>query len=180
MPPAQTTQLHDLPARLARTAGNIARTLLGLILLAMVILNVINAAGRYTVGAVFIGADELLVFAMIFMVMIGMLIVTAERGHIALDFLANRLGRRANLALGLLHDLIILIASGYAALQSFAFVARVGAMGQTSMALGISMVLPHSALALGFSGTAVVSALLLLRDILALRAGSECAGSVRP
>jgi TRAP-type C4-dicarboxylate transport system permease small subunit len=167
-------------ARLARTAGQIARTLLGLVLLAMVALNVVNAAGRYTAGAVFIGADELLVFAMIFMVMIGMLIVTAERGHIALDFLANRLPPRANLALSLLHDVIILVASSYAAVQSFAFVARVGAMGQTSMALGLSMVVPHSALALGLSGTAAVSALLLIRDILALHASCGTASRARP
>ena len=89
MPAAETT-LSAAAARLASTAGTIARTLLGLVLLAMVVLNVINAAGRYALGAVFIGSDELLVFAMIFMVMIGMLIVTAERGHIALDFLAHR------------------------------------------------------------------------------------------
>jgi TRAP-type transport system small permease protein len=166
-------------APLARIAGNIARTLLGLVLLAMVILNVVNAAGRYALGAVFIGSDELLVFAMIFMVMIGMLIVTAERGHIALDFLAHRLGPGPGLALCLLHDVIVLVASAYAAVQSFAFVARVGAMGQTSMALGLSMVVPHSALALGFAGTAVVSALLVMRDILALRAASRPSGSAR-
>ena len=47
-----------------------------------------------------------LVFAMIFMVMIGMLIVTAERGHIALDFLAHRLGPGPGRALCLLHDVI--------------------------------------------------------------------------
>jgi TRAP-type transport system small permease protein len=164
-------------ARLARIAGNIARTLLGLVLLAMVVLNVVNAAGRYALGAVFIGADELLVFAMIWLVMIGMLIVTAERRHIALDFLANRLGPRGSLALSLLHDGIMLVASAYAALQSFAFVARVGAMGQTSMALGLSMVVPHSALAVGFSGTAVVSAILVMRDILAMRAADRPAGS---
>jgi TRAP-type transport system small permease protein len=176
---AETTQAVAVAARLARAAGNIARTFLGLVLLAMVVLNVINAAGRYALGAVFIGSDELLVFAMVWMVMIGMLIVTTERGHIALDFLANRLGTRTGLALSLLHDLIMLVASSYAALQSFAFIARVGAMGQTSMALGLSMVIPHSALALGFSGTAAVSALLLVRDILALRAANADAGSTR-
>ena len=60
----------------------------------------------------------------------------------------------------------MLVASAYAAWQSLAFVARVGAMGQTSMALGLSMVVPHGALLLGFAGTAVVSALLLMRDVL--------------
>jgi hypothetical protein len=39
------------------------------------------------------------------------------------------------------------------------------------------MVIPHSALAVGFSGTAVVSALLVMRDVLAMRAADRPAGS---
>ena len=34
------------------------------------------------------------------------------------------------------------------------FVQRVAAIGQTSMALGIPMAIPHSALVIGFGGTA--------------------------
>jgi TRAP-type C4-dicarboxylate transport system permease small subunit len=60
---------------MARTA---ARALLGFVLLGMVLLNVANAIGRYTAGMVFIGSDELLVFGMIWLVMIGMLLVTAD------------------------------------------------------------------------------------------------------
>jgi TRAP-type C4-dicarboxylate transport system permease small subunit len=67
------------------------------------------------------------------------------------------------------HNAIMLIASGYAAAQSLAFVERMATMGQTSMGLGVPMLVPHSALVVGFAGTATVSSLLLIGDILALR-----------
>jgi TRAP-type C4-dicarboxylate transport system permease small subunit len=165
-----------LAARVLHVARAMARTLLGLVLLGMVVLNVANAVGRYAFGKVFIGADESMVFAMIWLVMIAMILVTADRGHIALDFLVNRVGARARTALSLLHNAIVLVACTYAAVVSLAFVGRVGATGQTSMALGISMVLPHSALFVGFGGTAIVSLLLLISDILAMMSSDDAAG----
>ncbi len=55
-------------------------------------------------------------------------------------------------------------ACAFAALQSFYFVQRVSALGQTSMALGMPMLIPHSALVVGFGGTAIIALLLVLRD----------------
>jgi TRAP-type transport system small permease protein len=160
-----------LAMRLTHIASRIARNLLGLVLLGMVLLNVANAVGRYAFGAVFIGADEVLVFAMVWMVMIGMLLVTAEGTHIALDLLADRVGARTRTACTLLHHALMALACGYAALQSSAFVDRVGMMGQTSMGLGMPMVIPHAALVVGFGGTAVIAALLLVRDVMRLISG---------
>ena len=60
----------------------------------MVALNVVNAVCRYVFGIVLTGADEVLVFGMIWMVMLGMILVTADRRHIALDFLVTRAGPR--------------------------------------------------------------------------------------
>ena len=96
---AETLPPATAGARLGRVAGNAARVVLGLILLAMVLLNVLNAIGRYFIGAVLVGADELLVFAMIWLVMIGLILVTSEDRNIALDFLLNRMGPRARTAI---------------------------------------------------------------------------------
>lgn len=170
---SKTSDSAMLAARVLHIARAMTRTLLGLVLLGMVVLNVANAVGRYVFGKVFIGADESLVFAMIWLVMIAMILVTADRGHIALDFLVNRVGARARTALSLLHNAIVLVACAYAAVVSIAFVGRVGATGQTSMALGISMVLPHSALIVGFGGTAMVSLLLVISDILVLMSADD-------
>ena len=88
--------------RIARVAVSVARPLLGLVLLIMVALNVVNAVCRYLFGIVFTGADEVLVFMMIWLVMLGLILVTASRRNIALDFLANRLGPRSRLALAVI------------------------------------------------------------------------------
>jgi TRAP-type C4-dicarboxylate transport system permease small subunit len=148
--------------RLARMAAVAARALLGTLLVGMVLLNVANAVCRYLFGVVLIGADELLVFAMIWMVMIGMILVTIDRRHIAPDFLANRLAPRPRIALTLFHHLILAIGAAYAAVQCLEFTQRVGAIGQTSMAIGFPMMFAHSALVVGFAGTALVAAMLVV------------------
>ena len=158
----------DIPAppaialRLARIAALAARALLGTLLLGMVLLNVANAACRYLFGVVLIGADELLVFAMIWMVMIGMILVTIDRRHIALDFLANRLAPRPRIAITIFHHLVIAIGAAYAAVQCLEFTRRVAAIGQTSMAIGFPMLFAHSALVVGFAGTALVATVLVV------------------
>jgi TRAP-type C4-dicarboxylate transport system permease small subunit len=163
----------SLALRLTRMASRMARTLLGLVLLGMVVLNVANAIGRYVLGVVFIGADEVLVFAMIWMVMIGVLVVTAEGSHIALDLVAERASPRTRALCMLLHHAVMAGGAGYAAVQSSAFVDRVGMMGQTSMALGMPMTIPHAALVVGFGGTALIAVLLFVRDAMTFLVGAS-------
>ena len=139
--------------------------MLGMLLLGMVALNVASAMCRYIFGIVFVGADELLVFAMIWMVMVGMILATVDRRHIALDFLITRARPRQRAALTILHHAVLTGACAYAAIYCWAFVARVAAVGQTSMALGVPMAIPHFALVVGFAGTTIASALLLAADV---------------
>ena len=160
--PDDITAPLAIALRLARIAAVAVRALLGTLLLGMVLLNVANAVCRYLFGVVLTGADELLVFAMIWMVMIGMILVTIDRRHIALDFLANRLAPRPRIALTMFHHLIIAIGGAYAAVQCLEFTQRVAAIGQTSMAIGFPMVFAHSALVVGFAGTALVAAMLVV------------------
>jgi len=155
------------PANFTHTIASAVRVFLGL-LLSMVALNVANAICRYVFGVVLTGADEVLVFSMIWMVMVGMILATIDRRHIALDFLVTRAGPRQRAALTILHHAVLTGACGYATFYCWAFVARVAAIGQTSMALGVPMAIPHFALFVGFAGTTIASALLLAADIAAL------------
>lgn len=154
----------DDGAGLARLALSAVRTLLGAVLIGLVLLNVMNAVARAT-GRVVIGVDEVLVFGMIWMVMIGMLLVTADRSHIALEILTARVGPKARCILSIATHAVMVLACGYAAVQSFGFIQRVTATGQTSMALGMPMLIPHSALLVGFGGTAVIAAMILVSDL---------------
>lgn len=154
----------DNGAGLARLALSAVRTLLGVVLIGLVLLNVLNAVARAT-GRVVIGIDEVLVFGMIWMVMIGMLLVTADRSHIALEILTARVGPKARCILSIVTHAVMVGACGYAAVQSFGFIQRITATGQTSMALGMPMLIPHSALLVGFGGTAIIAAMVMVSDI---------------
>ena len=155
--------------RLTRIAVAAVRALLGLVLIGLVLLNVVNALARAS-GIVVIGVDEVLVFGMIWMVMLGMLLVTADRSHIALELLSTRVAPRTARILSILAHAVMAASCAYAAYQSFLFVQRVSDAGQTSMALGMPMLIPHSALVVGFGGTALIAAILVINDIYALMA----------
>jgi TRAP-type C4-dicarboxylate transport system permease small subunit len=154
--------------RIVRATSRAARTLLGVLLLAMVALNVANAVGRYAMGAVIAGADEILIYTMVWLVMVGLILTTADRRHIALDFLVSNAGPRGRLGLAIVHHAVMTAASAYAAVQCWAFVRLVAAIGQTSMAIEIPMSIPHAALVVGFAGTAAVGVLLIVGDAAAL------------
>jgi TRAP-type C4-dicarboxylate transport system permease small subunit len=161
----QTVVPVAISALLSRAAVMVTRCLLGAVLIGMVLLNVANAVGRYAFGAVFIGADEVLVFGMVWMVMLGMLLVTAEGSHISLDLLPTRAGVRAKIILSLIAHSVMALGCAYAAVQSFFFVQRIMSLGQTSMALGLPMMIPHSALIVGFGGTAVIALAMVAGDL---------------
>ena len=154
----------DAGAGLARAALAAARMLLGIVLIGLVLLNVVNALAR-AAGSVVVGVDEILVFGMIWMVMIGMMLVTADRSHIALEILTARVGARTRCMLSIVTHVVMMASCAYAAVQSFGFVQRVATTGQTSMALGMPMLIPHAALLVGFAGTAIIAAMILVSDI---------------
>jgi len=170
------------PARVgpAKAAERLLRSLLGLILLLMVAVNVVNAAGRYLVGAQWIGSDEFLVYAQVWIVMLGLAVVTAERRNLALDLLVGgrfvRLRRARDVATGL----VTAVACGYAAWQSWVFIGRIASLGQTSMALGLPMAIPHAALFVGFAATAVVAAGLVAADLVGLVRGEPAPREALP
>lgn len=170
----------DSPAHaghsLALAAERVLRVLLGLILLVMVAVNVVNAAGRYLVGVQWIGSDEFLVYSQVWIVMIGLAVVTAERRNLALDLLAGGRAVRLRRLRDALTGLVTAAACAYAAWQSFAFLSRIAALGQKSMALGLPMAIPHAGLFIGFVATAVVAAVLVVVDVTALVRGEPADG----
>jgi TRAP-type C4-dicarboxylate transport system permease small subunit len=139
--------------------------LLGLGLIGMVVLNVVNAVGRYAGLPMLTGADELLVYAMIWIVMVGAILAARTREHLAIDLLPAVLPRDAARQLRLFTDAITCAVSGFMAWHSFAFIGRIAAIGQTSMGLGVPMTVPHAAIFVGFAGISAVSFLLLISDI---------------
>ena len=160
----------------ARTAERVLRVLLGVILLVMVAVNVVNAAARYLAGVQWIGSDEFLVFSQVWIVMIGLAVVTAERRNLALDLLAGTRAVRLRRLRDVLTGAVTALACGYAAFQSFGFIGRIAALDQKSMALELPMAIPHAGVFVGFVATALVAAALVVADLTALVRGEAAGG----
>lgn len=151
--------------RLEATVLQALRGLLGLGVIALVLLNVANAAGRYGGLPTLTGADELLVYGMIWIVMIGAILTTRDRAHLAIDLLPQSLGPAGKQALATFTSFVTAASCGFVAWHSWSFIERIGAIGQKSMGLGIPMVVPHLAVFTGFAGMAVIALILGLRDL---------------
>ena len=163
----------DLFLQIEATMIKIIRSLLGLAMVAMVILNLVNAAGRYGGFPTFTGADELLVFGMIWIVMIGAIVITRDRKHLSIDIFSQHMVKQSRLLLNTVIGAITAGLSIFIAFHSLAFIERIAAIGQTSMGIGIPMVVPHFAVFIGFSGTALVAGILTMMDFRAFVIGSK-------
>lgn len=139
--------------------------LLGIGLIAMVVVNVVNAMGRYSGWFSFVGADELLVYGMIWIVMLGSILAARNRDHLSVNLLPTVVKGRLAAALQIIIDLVTVAVSAFIAWHSFSFIERIAMLNQRSMGLGVPMVIPHSAVFVGFAGIAVVTAFLTVVDI---------------
>lgn len=148
--------------------GRVIDWAMGLLLIAVVAINVANAAGRHLFSFSVTGADELMVYLVILLVMAGAVRALAQREHININLLPSYTHGRSRIALHILHDIIALAATLYTARASWTFVEKIMRLETTSMSLGIPMSIPHSMVFLGFVGMAVVALICLVRDIQAL------------
>ncbi|QPC86239.1 TRAP transporter small permease subunit [Mesorhizobium sp. NBSH29] len=160
---------HPLPRPIPPRVGGIVQnglhTLLGLVLLFVVGVNVVNAVSRYILGISPVGADELMVFVVIWAVMIGAILSLSLRSHINVNLLPLYAVGRARHLLHIVHDTAALFACGFAAYASWLFIARLSRLGISSMGLGVPMAVPHAALLVGFGGMAFAGLIMLARDI---------------
>jgi TRAP-type C4-dicarboxylate transport system permease small subunit len=125
------------------------RAVLALIMGGIVLLNVANVAGRYLLSAPIRGADEAMTFAMVWGVFLGAGLVALRGAHLNMDLVVRllpALSQRALSAVGLVAMLLIL---GFVAAASLEFLDTVGAIGLTSMALGLPMAWVHAAVPVG-------------------------------
>jgi len=137
--------------RAARGAVAIVRKALGFLLLAMVLLNVANAAGRYVFQVAIPGSDEILVFAMVWLVFLGACLVYVNSGHLNFGLLTARLPFPWQGRLQRLIALSTALLCGYLTYQSWQVLSTLARIGQKSMASEIPMVVPHTAVLLSLA-----------------------------
>lgn len=162
---ANALEPRAAPVGLVARIGTIAERGLGALLIGVVAVNVVGASGRYFFSYGILGADELMVYVMILVVMGGAVLALARRQHISINLLPSYAHGRRRIALYVVHDLVALVATAYVARASWFFVERIGRLGTESMALGLPMTIPHSAVFAGFAGMAIVALVCLARDM---------------
>ena len=138
---------------------------LGLLLIGMVFLNVANAAGRYLFGKAIPGSDEVLVFAMAWVVFLGAVLVAARNAHLGFDILPRMLPQKVGRVLHSLRCLAIAGLTGFVALQSWAVLQKLARIDQRSMATDMPMTWPHASLFLGLTMIALVFLVLAIRPL---------------
>lgn len=167
---APDTARHETPeARPERRSRADAwlNAVLGIALLAVVVVNVLNAVGRYLLGIAPLGVDELMVYVVIWSVMLASILSLAARSHINVNLLPSYAGGRLRHLLHMVHDAAAVFAGAYASYASWLFIGRISRIGVKSMGLGVPMTVPHGALLIGFAGLSVVGAVMLARDTVA-------------
>lgn len=156
------------PARpfIAQLSRGVDR-LLGLVLCAVVGLNFVSAAARYLGGRAILGADELQVYAMVWLVFLGAAIVSWRNTHLRMDVLSSKAQGAAATLRNVFEGALTLAVCGVMSGVSLLFVLQIHDMGQRSDGAGIPMWIPHAAVFVGFVLMTLAAAFGLFKRLLA-------------
>ena len=161
--PADSSASPAEESRSAPTARllRILEVTLGLVFCAVVMMNFASAASRYMFKKAIVGADEVQVYAMVWVIFVGAAVVAWRRAHLRMDVLVQRMRGRAARCRDALESLLALVVCGTMSWVSFRYVMQIHDMGQHSDGADIPMWIPHTAALVGFSATALISACAL-------------------
>lgn len=124
-----------------------------------------NVVSRYFFGRAIFWAEEVLVFMSIWGVFLGLVSVTFNGEHLNMDLFSARLRGRWKTALNALVLLTLVVCCLFVAFQSWKIVSLFFQSGQVSIAASIPKAIPHAALLVGFSLSAL-AALVRFRSYL--------------
>jgi len=159
----RTAPSSQVIARLSRGVDR----LLGLVLCAVVGLNFVSAAARYLGGRAILGADELQVYAMVWLVFLGGAIVSWRNSHLRMDVLSSKAQSAAATLRDLFEGVLTLVVCGVMSWVSLLFVLQIHDMGQRSDGAGIPMWIPHAAVFVGFVLMTIAAAFGLFKSLFA-------------
>ncbi len=143
----------------------------GLVLVAMTLLTVASITGR---GLIWLGLGpvpgtyELIEMGGAFAVFSFLPWCQLQRGHVTVDLFMERLGRRANLIVDVLANLLLTLAAAVILWRLWLGLMDKARYGETSFILGIPLWIGYSAAALGAVLFVAVSALTMVQSLQAL------------
>ena len=143
------------------------RALLGTILLASVLLICANAFARYVLLSPIIWAEEVLGFALVWIVYLGAVQVTREDGHLSMDLITQSLAPRWRKAVKIVGSLVFLAICALIIYQSFDSIAQ---FTQVSQIAGLPMNVLHMVIPVSFG---LMFLLVLAQGVVELVAPAE-------
>ena len=138
------------------------RALIGCLMLTALTINIANIVGRYIFLEPIPWAEEMLGFIMIWVVFIGAALVGLDKAHLKMDLFVAGLPSPWDRAVQLVIDIASIIVGSIIVVASWSVIAFMVEMDQKSMVAELPMVIPHSAVFIGFSSMVLLS----LRSIL--------------
>lgn len=162
---AAATEAPFVPdaARLVSRAQHALELWLGWLLLFAVLVNVGNVVSRYFLDRAILGAEEVQVFAMVWITFIGAAVVACRDGHLRMDVVLQRLPPGVRKLQAQLEALLLAAVAIFMLVQSARFTWQMVELGRNSDALQVPMVIPHSGVVLGFALLSCLATLRLLR-----------------
>ncbi|NBS63736.1 MAG: TRAP transporter small permease [Betaproteobacteria bacterium] len=151
VPPAEQVPAAPVESRALRSIYAV----LGCVMLAGVLLNLANVIGRYAFAKPIFWAEEVLVALTIWGVFLGAAVVTWRADHLNMDLFSSRVSGSARLALNAVIALTLASVCAFIAWQSFTIVQLFAQTEAVSAGAQIPKVIPHSALLVGFSLSAL-------------------------
>lgn len=134
----------------------------GTLLLVAIGVNFANVIGRYVFAAPIFWTEEVLVFMVVWSVFIAMSAIAYRGGHLTMDLFYARFTRPWKKVVNGAVAALFIACGVFVVLQSYQVVSLHIRMGAVSVATGAPLVIPHSALLVGF-GLMVVAVLFRLR-----------------
>jgi TRAP-type C4-dicarboxylate transport system permease small subunit len=153
-----TERLTRLAAALAATIHLIAAVLL----LAAVVLNFANIIGRYLLAAPIASAEEVMLFLLVGIVLLGNSVVAWEGRQIRMDVVLHLLPPRLRRLLDLLADLVAIVLSLVLVVLGWPVITMLAEFDQRSQAADIPLAIPQAIVPLGLTLTAILVAARLL------------------
>ncbi len=150
------------------------RAFLGAVLMASVLLICANAFGRYALHQPIIWAEEVLGYALVWLVYLGAILVTVDRSHLTMDLLSNLLGPRARTALEVFGALVFAAVGGVIIFQGWSSIAP---LSHRSQVADLPMNIMHGIIPVSF---VVMIAVMLLLAIGDLRRSPNATDTMQP
>ncbi len=154
---SETPASDDRWQRLEHTIFSTLRFIMGALVLLIVAVSGANVVARYVFHAPFFWAEEVMVFAMIGFVYIGVILVTWDGRHLKMDIMSQLLKSPWKEAVNIVTALLFIAVSGFVAVQSYKVTMTQFEYDGRSMTADIPLVIPHSLVFAGFLFMTVIT-----------------------